>query len=253
MKNAFYNCRQFLLLVIFPFLTLTSTLASAGQVTIAVSNDFDFTLDELKTEFERLTSHTVTIMPGPSSKHYGEILNGAPYDIFLADDVRRPAALAENGQAIKDSLFTYAENQLVLWSVTNRPLSPEVLREKSFGLLAVTDPRLSNYGQIARQALDAMGVWDTLQDKIVFGNNIGQTYQFAISGDVDLALIDYSQIIYGKYLQAGSYWLIPEDMYTPIAKQGVLLKENPAARDFLDFMRSNLGRQIILGNGFNVP
>lgn len=241
------------MLIIFLLLGMVSTIVSAGQVAIAVSNDFDFTLDELKAEFERLTSHTVTIMPGPSSKHYGEILNGAPYDIFLSDDVRRPAALAENGQAIKDSLFTYAENRLVLWSVTTRPLSPEVLREKSFGLMAVTDPRLSNYGQIAREALEAMGVWESLQDKIVLGNNIGQTYQFAISGDVDLALIDYSQIIYGKYLQAGSYWLIPEEMYTPIAKKGVLLKDNPAARDFLDFMQSDRGRQIILGNGFNVP
>lgn len=253
MKNALYFARQLLLLAIFPLLGLASSTAMAGQIAIAVSSDFDFTLDELKAEFERLTSHTVTVMPGPSSRHYGEILNGAPYDIFLSDDVRRPAVLAENGQAIKDSLFTYAQSRLVLWSVTNRPLSTDVLREKSFGLLAVTDPRLSNHGQIARQALEAMGVWDTVQDKIVFGNNLGQTYQFAISGDVDLALIDYSQIVYGKYLQAGSYWLIPEEMYTPIVKQGVLLTENPAARDFLDFMRSDLGRQIILGNGFNVP
>lgn len=226
---------------------------NAGQIAIAVTNDFDFTLEELKRAFERQSNHRITIVPGPSSRHYGQIINGADYDIFLSDDAARPEILEQERQTGPGSRFTYAFSRLVLWSVDNRVLNPEVLREKNFHLLAVTDPRLSAYGKAAQETLESLSVWDDLQDKLVFGNNVGQTYQFAISGDTDLALIAFSQIVYGEFMQAGSYWLIPEAWYTPIEQQGLLLTDNPAAKEFMDFLHSDQARQIIQGNGFNVP
>jgi len=68
-----------------------------------------------------------------------------------------------------------------------------------------------------------------------------------------MALIPFSQIIYGNYMQAGSYWPVPEQYYSPIEQQAVLLSENSAAREFIAFMQSNAGSQIITGNGFNIP
>jgi len=253
MKKAHHFVRRLLFLAFFATAGTASMAIQAAQITIAVSNDFDFTLEELKNEFERTSSHQVTIVPGPSRRHYGDIMAGAAFDIFLSDDVQRPAVLEQSNKIIPGSRFTYAYNRMVLWSVNNRALSPEVLREKDFHLLAVTNPRLSAYGKAAQETLESLSVWDSLQDKLVFGENIGQTYQFAISGDVDLALIDYSQIVYGQYMQAGSYWLISQSLFTPIEKQGVLLTDKPAAREFVNFMQSDYGRQIILGNGFNVP
>lgn len=248
--------RFFRHLFLFAFLLATGVASPtlfAGQITIAVTHDFDFTLEELKQEFDKNSSHEITIIPGPSSRHYGEIINGAPFDIFLSDDTQRPAVLEEEMKIVPGSRFTYAVSKLVLWSVDNRILTPEVLKEQNFRLLAVTNPRLSAYGKAAQQTLETLSVWDDLQEKLVFGENIGQTYQFAISGDVDMALIAFSQIVYGDYMQAGNYWLIPKIWYSAIELQGVQLTDNPAAREFLEFMQSDQARQIILGNGFDVP
>jgi molybdate transport system substrate-binding protein len=253
MIMALPQLRRLLFLAFFAVYGLISPALFAGQISIAVANDFDFTLEELTREFERFSDHDVTIVPGPSSHHYGQIMNGAGYDIFLSDETSRTEILESENKTIPGSRFTYAFSRLVLWSVDNRPLDSEVLREKNFHLLALTNPRLSAYGRAAQETLETLSVWDSLQDKLVFGENVGQTYQFAISGDTDLALIAFSQIVYGQYMQAGSYWLIPDAWYTPIELQGVLLTENPAAREFLDYMQSDQARQIIQGNGFSVP
>lgn len=253
MKTVYRHYRQLLFLVFLATGGIASPALQAGQVAIAVANDFDFTLEELKREFERQSVHQVTITPGTSSRHYGQIINGADFDIFLSDDSSRPEILEKEMMAVPGSRFTYAISRLVLWSVTSRAVNPDVLREKSFHLLALTNPRLSAYGKAAQETLEALSVWDDLQDKLVFGENIGQTYQFAISGDADMALIAFSQIVYGEYMQAGNYWLIPETWYTPIEQQGVLLTDNPAAREFLEFMQGDQARSIIQGNGFSVP
>lgn len=232
---------------------LFNPVVQAGHISIAVTSNFDFTLEELKTGFETATGHTVSVSPGPSSQHYAQILNGADYDIFLADDVKRPTVLESNDNITTVSRFTYARGRLVLWSVNTRPLSMEVLQTGNFRLLAVANPLLAPYGQAAKEFLDRFNLWEPLQEQIVVGENIGQTYHFGISGDVDMALIAFSQIIYGDYLQAGSYWPIPDAYYSPIEQQGLLLTENPAAREFINFMQSDHGRQIIVSNGYYAP
>ena len=232
---------------------LLSPLLKAEQVSIAVTGNFDFTAEELKKEFELLTDHEVILTPGTSSQLFGRILQGESFDIFLSDEAQRTAILEEDGKVISGSRFTYALGRLVLWSVNTRSLGPNVLMEKDFELLALSNPRLSPYGRAAEEFLTKLNLWDELQDRIVMGPNIGQTYHFAISGDVDMALIPFSQIIYGNYMQAGSYWPVPEQYYSPIEQQAVLLKESPAAREFIAFMQSNAGSQIITGNGFNIP
>ena len=231
-------------------LTALCTNALAGEVTVAVTNNFDFTAEELKTQFEAISGHTVTLVKGPSSAHYNRILQGENFDIFLSDDAERPGNLEANELGRR---FTYASAKLVLWSVDNRRLTPDLLQEKDFQLLAITNPRLSPFGRAAEEFLKSIDVWEDIQDKLVIGDNIGQTYQFAISGDVELALIAYSQIIYGIYMQAGSHWQIPDTYYTPMEHQGVLLTDNPAAQEFIQFMQSTRGQQIILGNGYLVP
>jgi molybdate transport system substrate-binding protein len=238
---------HFLLLCI---LTALCTNAFAGQVTVAVTNNFDYTAVELKTQFEAISGHTVNLIPGPSSAHYNRILQGEGFDIFLSDDSERPGILEANAHGTR---FTYASAKLVLWSVDNRRLTPDLLTEKDFHLLAITNPRLSPFGKAAQEVLEKLDAWEGIQDKLVIGENIGHTYQLAISGDVDLALIAYSQIVYGMYMQAGSHWQIPDTYYTPMEHQGVLLTDNPAAQEFIQFMQSTRGQQIILGNGYLVP
>lgn len=233
---------------------LSATNVQAGHVSVAVASNFDFTFEELKREFERTSGHSVTMVPGPSASHYARIVSeDVPFDIFLSDDDTRAAILEQEGLAIPGTRFTYARARLVLWGLDYRPLSDQILRDRDFRLLAVSNERLSPFGRAAREVLEALGVWEQVQDRLVTGENIGQTYHFAISGDVDMALIAYSQIIYGNFMQAGSFWMVPETLYSPIDQQGVLLTDNEAARDFLAFMQGAQGRDIILSNGFHVP
>ncbi len=252
--NAAHQLQSNFLALVFLIATaMGSTSLYAGEVRVAVTSNFDFTLEELKQEFEKLSEHRVIVSPGPSAQHYGEILKGAGYDIFLSEDDMRPEVLEQQGKIIPGSRFTYAHARLVLWSLANRKLNSDTLSRGEFDLLAVANPRLSPYGNAAREILESMGVWDALQEKLVVGENIGQTYHFGISGEVDITLIAFSQIIFGRFLQAGSYWPIPENLYTPIKLQGVRLTDNDAARQFIDFMESPRGRSIIQSNGFSVP
>jgi len=253
MNTAHQPQSNFLALVFLLATAMASPASFAGEVRVAVTSNFDFTLEELKQEFEKLSGHRVIVSAGPSAQHYGEILQGAGYDIFLSEDEMRPEVLEQQGKIITGSRFTYAHPRLVLWSIDNRKLTADTLSQGEFDFLAVANPRLSPYGNAAREILEHMSVWDDLQEKLVIGDNIGQTYHFGISGEVDITLIAFSQIIFGKFLQAGSYWPIPENLYTPINLEGVRLTDNDAARQFIDFMKSPRGRSIIQSNGFSVP
>ncbi len=230
-----------------------SPFVFGGQVSIAVTSNFDFTSESLKKEFESRSGHEIKLTHGSSSQLFDRIMGGEQFDLFLSDDIQRPSTLESSGRSIPGSRFTYALGKLVLWSVNSKQLNENTLLNRDFELLAVTNPRLSPYGHAAEEFLSHLKLWDSLQEQIVMGPNIGQTYHFAISGDVDMALIPFSQIVYGRYLQAGTFWTVPESYYSPIEQQAVLLTDNSAAVAFLDFLKGNTGRQINSANGFNLP
>jgi molybdate transport system substrate-binding protein len=230
-----------------------SPFVFGGQVSIAVTSNFDFTSESLKKEFESRSGHEIKLTHGSSSQLFDRIMGGEQFDLFLSDDIQRPSTLESSGRSIPGSRFTYALGKLVLWSVNSKQLNENTLLNRDFELLAVTNPRLSPYGRASEEFLSHLELWDSLQGQIVMGPNIGQTYHFAISGDVDMALIPFSQIVYGRYLQAGTFWTVPESYYSPIEQQAVLLTDNNAAEEFLDFLKGNTGRQIISANGFNLP
>jgi len=229
------------------------SVAFGADVRVAVSSQFDFTLEELKESFEQAYEHRLVLVPGPSARLYGRIMSGESFDVFLSDDPRRTEALHNSQRFPEASVFPFSRSQLALWSVRNRPVNPSVLQNGDFELLSMTDPKLSPFGQAAMDTLKAFDAWESLQDKLVFGENIGQTYHFAISGDVDMALIPFSQLIYGRYMQAGNYWLVPDAVYSPIENQGIQLTDNPGVEEFLSFLKTPAARAIIRGNGFASP
>jgi len=228
---------------------------TSGELQVAVASNFAAAMTRIAQQFEVDTGETVSLSFGSTGKHYAQIRNGAPYDVFFAADERRPQLLEEEGIAASGSRFTYAAGRLVLWSPIEGFVDPHgrVLGEGTIRFLAIANPDVAPYGRAAREVLQAMGRWDGLAGRIVRGENISQSFQFARSGNADLAFVAYSQVMRDGSPTEGSVWLIPDSLYGPIEQQAVLLRDSDTARRFLAFVRSEPAMLIIREYGYQTP
>ena len=231
-----------------------ASVASAAEVKAAVAANFTATMKELAAKFEAKTGDKVTLSFGSSGKLYTQIVNGAPYDVFLSADTARPEQLEQEGGAVKGSRFTYAMGRLALWSAQPELVDAEgtVLNSEKFERLAIANPKTAPYGAAAVEVLQGLGLYEKIEPRIVQGDNIAQTYQFVATGNAQLGFVALAQV---KAKPSGSWWQIPQDYYTPIRQDAVLLKsaaDNKAARALLDYLRSPEAKQIIEQSGYGV-
>lgn len=228
--------------------SLQST-ANAGEVVVAVASNFTATLEQIARQFETSTDHEVTIVSGATGRHYAQIVNGAPYDVFLAADSETPARLAAQGFSQGDPV-TYAQGRLALWSHEADMVDGEgaVLRSSTFRNLAIANPRLAPYGQAAIEVLQGLGLYEDLESRLVMGENIAQTFQFVDTGNAQLGFVAYSQVLTNG--QAGSWWLVPSTRHSPLTQDAVLLTDNPVAREFLQFITQDAAVAFILESGY---
>ncbi len=229
-----------------------STSVRADNLQVAVAANFAGVMQELSRQFEAEAGFGVTLVFGSTGKHYAQILNGAPFDVFLAADIERPQLLEEQGKIIAGTRFTYAFGRIVLWSAIGKLVDPEgaVLGHGQFHRLAIADYELAPYGRAAREALIALGHWTRLENRIVRGKNVNQAFQFTSTGNAELGIVAASQVLPGGNGQSGSTWVIPESLYTPIEQQAVLLRDRPAGRAFLAFLKSENARALIREYGY---
>ena len=256
MSNA--RLKIFALIFLCQFIFVTQTLAN--EMRIAVASNFFSTMKEIISEFEleNLESSKavkIVIIPGSSGKHYAQIINGAPFDLFFSADQIRPKMLEEKGIISGQSRFTYALGKLALWSPRNRFIDSDgqVLVDRDFRFLALANPNIAPYGEAAKETLVSMNLWQDLNKKIVRGENIAQTFQFIRTGNAELGFISYSQILDPNFNLEGSFWLIPSSMYNPIEQQAVLLSDSSFGKDFITFMQTDKVLNIIKRNGYDLP
>ena len=225
----------------------------AAEVMVAVASNFTRTLEKLVPEFERKSGHSVTIVSGATGRHYAQIVNGAPYDLFLAADAEVTARLEEEGRAVAGSRAVYAVGRLALWSRTAEYVDVQgaVLAGGDFRRLSIANPRLAPYGEAAVEVLTALGQYERLSERLVQGENIAQTYQFVDSGNAELGFVAYSQVLENG--AGGSYWLVPEDLHAPLMQELILLKDGAAAREFVAFLLLPSTLAVIAANGYGVP
>jgi molybdate transport system substrate-binding protein len=232
--------------------SLSARAAAADEIRLAVATNFTETMDALVALFEQSSEDTVLVSAGSTGNHYAQIRNGAPFDGFFAADVERPALLEREGVAVAGSRFLYAVGKLVLWSPRANFVDAggRVLDRGEFRFLAIANPELAPYGAAAREILMARELWSSLQLKIVRGQDIGQAYSFVHTGTAELGFVAYSQIKKPAGEVAGSYWLVPENLYKPIAQEAVLLRDVRPAREFLEFVKSPAAREVIRSYGY---
>lgn len=228
--------------------------ARADEIRVAVAANFSSAMEGLAQRFQASTGHTVLASTGSTGGHYAQIRNGAPFEAFFAADVARPKLLEDQKIAIAGSRFTYAVGRIVLWS--RQPglvdAAGRVLEQEGFRHLAIANPELAPYGAAAREVLEHRGLWQRLQGRLVMGQDIGQTYSFVFTGSAELGFVALSQVSRPNRAIEGSYWVVPQDLYSPIEQQAVLLKDVPAARQFLDFVKSDEAKALIESFGYGV-
>lgn len=239
-------------------LATLAQVANAGEVSAAVAANFTAPVQQIAELFQKETGHTVKFSFGSSGKFYSQIQNGAPFDVFLAADEKNPKLLEQEGLAVKDSRFVYALGKLVLWSAKPGFVDSKgaVLGKDGFNKLAYADPKLAPYGLAAQETLQKMNLWDKVQGKLVTGESITQTYQFAATGNAELAFIALAQITKDGKVSEGSSWIVPADMYNPIKQSAVQLsaaKDPAAAKAFMTFLKSEKALAIIRSFGYGLP
>ena len=246
------SCKSFFLLKTIVFF-LVAVSVYAEQTTVAVATNFSLPAKELVAVFEENTGHKVRLSFASTGKLYIQIAHGAPFDVFLAADTLRPIKAEEEGLAVRDSRLTYAIGKIALYSVDKALMeeSSDVLyKENSFRKLAIANPVTAPYGRAAIEVIKNLQLHDVLSDKIVRGDNIAQAYQFVSTGNAALGFVALSQVIDNEI---PPLWVVPENLYTPIEQDAVLLKHgenNLAAHAFMTFLNSPKAISIIQKYGY---
>ncbi len=234
-------------------------LASAGasaadSATVAVAANFLSPLEALQRAFEQDGAHKLSLVSASTGQLYAQITNGAPFDVMLSADQETVEKLVADGRGDGATRFTYAVGALALFTRDAQkfaPLNLDALRRRDFRWLAIANPDLAPYGLAAQQTLQALGLWDTLQPKLVRGQSIAQTFAQAETRNADLALVAMSQAI--AYGDPTAYFPVPEELHAPLRQDAVLLahgRENAAAREFLKFLRTSAATKTMAGFGY---
>jgi len=255
MFNANFKVINLLLICV----GFSSTQIFADEIKVAVASNFYPAMKEIVLQYESNQSqssgnHKIVLISGSSGKHFAQIINGAPFDIFFSADKVRPILLEKKGISETGSRFTYALGKLVLWSSLDGFVEKdEQLYRNDLRFLAIANPKIAPYGVAAREALISINLWEEVQSKLVRGENIAQTFQFVNSGNAKLGFISYSQLRNPNYPLVGSFWEVPQSLYKPIEQQVVLLKKSSLAKDFLSFIGSDESLNIISKYGYDLP
>ncbi|MCM2563607.1 molybdate ABC transporter substrate-binding protein [Lutimaribacter sp. EGI FJ00015] len=243
--------RAMLAMLVSASLLANPAAARAETALAAVAANFAETAEALLPAFRKATGHDVELTTGSTGKLYAQIGAGAPFDLLLSADTATPTRLLEDGNAISGTEFTYAVGRLALWSADPDRIGDNgraALENPDLRFVAIANPNLAPYGVAAREALTSLGLWAPLQPKIVMGQNIGQTNSMVASGAAEIGFVALSAVLSPRAEAKGSHWDIPQDLFTPIRQNAVLLNpgaDNEAARAFLDFLRTPEATAVI--------
>ena len=233
---------------------------SRESVTVAAAADLVYCMPELNARFAGIRPEAdVTTSVGSSGIFFAQIRNGAPFDVYLSADMSFPRRLIAEKAVDANGLTPYAIGRIVVW--TMRPdldikagirslVNPAVSR------IAIANPAHAPYGRAAKAAMENAGIWKDVESRVVMAENIAQTRQFVQTGNAEIGIIALSLAMAPAMKGVGRYVLVPEGAH-PRLEQGAVLTnqgaQNPAARAYLDFLKSRQARSIFEKYGFVLP
>ena len=231
------------------------SVAHADVVIVAVAANFAAPMQLIASAFEQETGHKAQLAFGATGKFQAQIMSAAPFQVLLAADSATPERLEQARLAVPGTRFTYAIGRLALWSARPGMVDgrPEVLKTGNFKHLAIANPKLAPYGAAAWQVLGRLGLQQSLEAKLVQGENIAQTWQFVASGNAELGFVALSQIMQDGQIAGGSVWLVPPSMHDALRQDAVLLnpgKGQAAALALLRYLQGDRARAMIRAHGY---
>ena len=238
-----------------------SATAAAGFDTVAAASDLRFVLDALAQQFQRDTGQAVRLVYGSSGNLFAQLAQGAPFGMFMSADEALVARLAEGGKT-QDAGQLYGIGRLVLVVSHTSALKPDgsladlgaAQKDGRLHKFAIANPEHAPYGARARETLQALGLWEALQRHLVFGENVSQAAQFALSGSAQGGIVALSLAKVPQFAALGRYGLIDDRLHQPLRQRMVLLRTaGTAVRRFYGFLGTPAARAIMAQSGFVVP
>ena len=228
---------------------------------VAAAADLQFALAEVAEAFFRATSFRVRLALGSSGNFTRQIIQGAPFEVFFSADEGYVRELAERSLTA-DNGRIYAIGRMVLYAPTGSPVQADpdmddlaaAVADGRLRKLAIANPDHAPYGRAARAALTRKGLWEKLQGRLVFGENISQAAQFALSATVEAGVIAQSLAISDRMARAGSFAVLHPSLYPPLRQKMVLLRgAGQTARRFYEYVQSAPARAAFERYGFALP
>lgn len=222
-------------------------------IQVAAAANTQFALTQIAKAFTDSTGYKVDLIFGASGKLTTQLIEGAPYDIFLAANMEYPLELHRRGLAV-DSPLVYANGQLVMWSAdANFPVSLENLNKAQN--IAVGNPQIAPYGLLTLQILEEKKLWDKVHGALVFGESISQVNQYIESGAAKVGFTAKSIVLTPEYKNVGNWIDVPSDKY--ILRQGVVqmksMQNTEIHKQFMAFLFSPTSKKIFLDYGYTLP
>src|ERR1044072_2929238 len=241
-------------------LVLSCGHSPAGReapVTLVVSAAAGLTpaFEELGAQFTKETGIKVTFNFGSTGQLAQQIEQGAPVDVFASANASFVDELERKNLVISDTKALYAQGRITLWTRNDSPLKLERLEDFAGAPVkhvAIANPEHAPYGQAAREALQSGGGWGAVSSKLVFGENVRQTLQYAETGNVDAAIVALSLSVNSN----GRWVLIPEKLHRPLNQALAVIKSTrheAEARRFANFINSPQCRPTMRKYGFVLP
>ena len=230
---------------------------------VAAAADLQPVLPPLIAEFQNQTGVKVEAEYASSATLAEQIINGGPFDLFLAADLSFPEKVIAAGLGDSAKPVPYARGTLVLWTRYDSPISKmrggltvDALKNPAIGKIAVADASHAPYGRAAMAAMRNLGLMDALKGKLVIAENIAQTAQFAESGNAEAGLISLTSALTPRLKAEGRFVEIPAGTYPPILQGAVVMKSSSsrdAAHRFLNFLNSPPIRKQLAERGLEAP
>jgi molybdate transport system substrate-binding protein len=248
--------------VLLCFAVLLCTAKTPGQeIAVAAAADLKFAMGELAANFEKQTGTKVNVTYGSSGNFFSQIQNGAPFDLFFSADVEYARKLESGGLAEPGTLYNYAVGRIVIWmpqgvKVDLNAQGMGALLDAAIQKIAIANPAHAPYGRAAVAAMKKAGIYEKVEPKLVYGENISQAAQFVQSGNAQAGIIALSLAISPAMKDSGKMWLIPAELHPPIEQAAVVVKSSQkkeAAKAFVEYIKSAAGKAVMDKYGFTTP